>query len=561
MSKFTERLKSLAVSVAHSFREYPVEALLGLTYYVLFILTDLGVKPFGRDVASPYLFFAPLMILTFCLHRFARQTGRRVWTVLYIASWLLWIPVWLFVPERPAATVTVVIYLEAFILLFAGCSRQDNETYIGTILHTLIKGGAALIVGGILAGLLSAIIASVDYLFANGDFPGEIYSYPNMLIALVLTPLLCCLFISEERMELKGTRFLTIIVDYLLSPALLVYSLILYMYILRILFAWELPAGGVAYMVGGFVATALACMLLQELLEVRHFDWYYKYFPYVAIAPLVLLWIGVFRRIGEYGLTEARFYLIWFAVLLTVFTVMLLFQKTRRFPLMAVIVGLVAALLTFIPGVRAKDFGIRSQLARLEKVLPALLVDGRIPDAVPYRQIAASPELEASWEKADGAWTYLRKAMSREEFNKLSDRYGNLSYSSWELSQAKDRLEKPDPDGDGEMEVHSLRGHIDLGEYSRFLDDGEYWCYEDAAAVVFYADAERTKELLRCEITERLDACKQDETATDAQRDSAILVYRNDRYLAIFNSITDYRSIEGSNISFTTSRKMLFEKP
>ena len=561
MSKFTERIKSIAVSVAHSFREYPVEALLGLTYYVIFILKDLGVKPFGRVIGdSPFLYFLPQMILTFCLHRFARQTGKRVWTIFYIASLLLWIPVWLFVPDKPDVTMIVVLYLEAFILLFAGCARQDNETYAATIIHTLIKGGAAVLVGAILAGLLSAILASVDYLFAGGNFPGELYSYPNLLIALVLTPLLCCVFISEDLMELKGKRFLTIVVDYLLSPALLVYSLILYMYILRILFAWELPAGGVAYMVGAFVTTALACTLLQELLEVRHFDWYYKYFPQTAAAPLVLLWIGVFRRIGEYGLTEARCYLVLFAVLLTAFTVMLLFRKTRRFPLMAVILGIVAALVTFIPGVRAKDFGIRSQLARLEKVLPDLLVDGKLPEMTPYRQIAASPELQASWEKADGAWEYLHKAMTYKEFNERLGQYGSLNYSEWELSQAKDRVEASDPEKGVGMLVHYLSGGVDLGEFTRYVHDG-YWVSEDDKTLVFYQDADHKEELLRCDIADRLKAFRDDPAVTEAQRDSAVLVYRNDRYLAIFGSITDFSGVEGSHIVFTTGDKMLFAKP
>ena len=40
---------------------------------------------------------------------------------------------------------------------------------------------------------------------------------------------------------------------------------------------------------------------MQELLSTRHFDWFYRYFPYVALGPLVLLWVGVVRRVGEYG--------------------------------------------------------------------------------------------------------------------------------------------------------------------------------------------------------------------------------------------------------------------
>ena len=541
--------------MVRSFREFPVEALLGVTFFVFSVLMDLEVM-----TSAPFLYFVPLFILTFCLHRFARQSGKRVWTVLYIVSWALWIPVWFLCPDEPRKAVTVVVYLVAFIMLFAGCEREDNESYGSGIINTLIKGLEACLVGGLLSGVISAIIASVSFLFLSGDINERWYIYPNLLIWLVLVPLLCCLFISEKKLPLKGSKFLTILVDYILSPALLIYSVILYLYILRILFQWQLPDGGVAYLVGSFIGVALVCYLLQELLEKRHFDWYYKYFPYIAIAPLLLLWIGVFRRVGEYGLTEQRFYLIIAALLLTLFTIFLLFPKLRSFQRMSLIVGGVAILITFIPGIRAEDFGIRSQQKRLDKVLPQLLVDGKLPAQTPYGEIAALPELEKAWKTADGAWTYLRRELSSDTFEERYGKYGRLEFDSYRLERAQEKLQEGDsPVTDGEMVSHFLSGHVDLGDYTRFVTDDEYHYYEDASAAVFYADSDRETELLRCEISERLSACAA-EASQGAPADSALLVYHNDRYLAIFEQVTDYSGVD-SPLSFTTGRRMLFVKP
>ena len=576
MQKFIERLKTLGLGVARSFRDYPVEALLGLTYFILFILNDHDVTIAGREIGEiPFIFFLPLMIFTFCLHRFARESvrgqgsekevdgkggrkvGRMIWTALYIASGVFWIPIWLFVPDS-AGTETIITYLLSFILLFAGCHRQDNETYARTLLHTLIKGIAACIVAGILAGLISGIIGSIDFLFVKGDIPKDVYTYPSALIGFVLTPLLCCLFISEDLMDLKGKRFISVLVDYLLTPALLIYTLILYLYILRILFQWQLPDGGVAYLVGSFIAVALACRLLQELLEVRHFDWFYKYFPYIALAPLALLWAGVLRRVCEYGLTESRCFLIAGSLLLTAFTLMLLFPKARSFRTMSFILGGCAALLTFIPGVRAKDFGIRNQQARLEKVLPQLLVDGRLPENLPYREIAASPELEESWECADGAWSYLQREMGIKAFESCYGQYGNLSFSPWEVEQARERIASgtPEPEESLSETTYELKAPVDLGAYTQLLSPENYWCYEDTQEVVFYADIARKQELLRCKITERLDSCSQAAVTTPNA-----LVYTNDRYMAVFERIVDYRNTTGHSASFITGRKMLFAKP
>jgi hypothetical protein len=99
----------------------------------------------------------------------------------------------------------------------------------------------------------------------------------------------------------------------------------------------------------------------------RHYEWFYKFFPAIAVPPLVLLWIGIFRRIGEYGITEDRFYLLVLAALVTLFVTMLVRERTRRFQLMVLVLSTSAILFTFIPGIRARDFGIRSQMSRLEK--------------------------------------------------------------------------------------------------------------------------------------------------------------------------------------------------
>ena len=555
MGKIGDVLKNVWRSLLRSFGEFPVVALLGITFYVFYILNHLDVEAFGRGFGEPLnLYFPPIAILAFCLQRLAVRTGRIVWTVLSWISYLLWIPVWLFV-DNPGETETVVIYLLAFIFFLAVLPLLDNEKYARNLLHTLIKGAAAVFVCLIIEGLLCAIIGSVQILFLGGDIPEECYTYPVTFINIVLMPLLCCTFITEDLMDLRGKRFIKVIVEYLLSPALVVYTLILILYIIKILFKWELPEGGVAYLVGAFVAIALLSRLLRELVaETGLFDWFYKVFPYVALAPLTLLWIGAFRRVGEYGLTEARVFLLAGAFLLTVFDLMLISEKTRSFALMSFILGFFAAILTFIPGVRAVDFGVRSQRARLESVLPRLLVDGRLPDEVPYVKILEAPELEKDWETASGAWGYLREEMSRDAFDAEFGAYGSMEFSSWKLDNERFRRENHLIGSDELRIVHRLGVPVDVRPYTKLMSEDNYHCYEDASVVIFYADSSREKELLRCNIVETLDAYR------DAP-DSAVLVYKNDRYLAIFDCITDCRPDTTAYLTFSTARKTLFIRP
>lgn len=54
-----------------------------------------------------------------------------------------------------------------------------------------------------------------------------------MFLAFVVTPLLCCALVSKESTG-KGKTVLRVIVDYILSPALVAYAVMLFLYIGRI---------------------------------------------------------------------------------------------------------------------------------------------------------------------------------------------------------------------------------------------------------------------------------------------------------------------------------------
>ena len=528
------RFSAIWKGLLRSFLDFPVEAFLSVSAFVLALLYNEHVI----EGDFPFVYFFPLVVLPFCLHRISERKGSVGWKIGYFVSALLGILAFVWKPELSAA-VTVVSFLLSFILLFAAGGQQDNEQYAATILHCLVKGGAAVLVAGVLSLVLLAIISSVDFLFLSRSMGEKWYFYPQMFVWLVIAPMLCCAFVSEAQTQWKGLRFLEIIVDYVLTPALLIYSVILYAYMLRILIRWELPDGGVAYLVGWFIGIALACRLLQTLVTKPHFEWFYRCFPYVAIGPLVLLWIGVARRIGEYGLTEMRIYLVAVSLLLTLFTLFLLWPRTRSFFRMSLITGGVSVLLTFIPGISAHDLGIRSQRARLEKVLPDLLVDGQFPEGAPYTSISESEVLRQKWDSASSAIDYLQKEMGFDKFKEAYGSYGEFSYYPY----GADLLEVD------AVDVYDLNAPVPLDGYTMLLPESAYHYYEDSSVVIFYEDDSREKELLRCEVVARLDSSNPEK-----------LVYQNDKYLAVFNSITDFHHAD-KGPAFTTAGHMLYTRP
>ena len=124
---------------------------------------------------------------------------------------------------------------------------------------------------------------------------------------------------------------LEMLLNYIVTPALLIYAAILYLYMAKILVTWTLPEGGVAYLVFGFTLFALAVQALQPLLQKRMYDWFFDRFSLISLPTQVLFWIGVLRRTGEYGLTEPRVYLLVSGGLMTLCVVLFLARRTGRY--------------------------------------------------------------------------------------------------------------------------------------------------------------------------------------------------------------------------------------
>jgi hypothetical protein len=523
-------------------------------------------------------------VLLFTLHRFSK--GRPVVKYLYILSWFLWIPLLLWGHGRWGWAVGISDLL-AVILLILGERRMDDKAYGRHILRTTGKVAAGFLTGGLLILIVSAVLHSVNFLFAL-HLRDEWFTWPVVFIALVILPLLCCQFLAGRSSDGTPTesaepadgvpaspaemspgpsrpefpaRLLAISVDYILSPALVIYTLILYVYISLILVNWKLPEGGVAYLVLSFLVVGLVCHLLRLQVEKRHFEWFYKAFPAIAVAPLVLLWVGIIRRVSEYGFTETRIYLVALAALVTVFVGMLVSRRSRRFQLMTLILAGAAVLLTFIPGIRARDFGLRSQQARLERLLPLVLDNGKPLEATDFEAMKADSTRMEAFRSALPVWNYLKGEMDKDAFQA---RFGALGdFQAVENARfASDR----------ELVVDSewivLPGRVDLGRYSHYVPRDGYHYTEDGEAAIFFADTSKRDTLLVCPIRERLEAfaAARDSAETvpgTAPRDEGaaapenVLIYSNERYMAVFDRV---RPCYVGGIVFSTGRCTLYAK-
>ena len=465
------KLKSLLQQLLQSPRRFPVEFALGIVFFVIAVWDSETsswdetktqmVSAVNNDILW---FFVPLMVLTFWLHRVNR------WA--YFASFFLFLPL-MALDLKPFLWTYgfAFTYVLAAILLIVGNKRMDNRPFAAHALHVVTQMFFGLLITGILNMAVMAIVASFFYIFGIEE-PKHLYEHIIQFIWFVLAPQVCCTLIRQNEDEVtEPFKVLRLILNFILSPAVIIYTVILYTYFIKIVFEWDLPKGGVAWMVMGFVTVALVGRVAQSILSQRYYDWFYNRFTLIAIPPLIMYWIGSIYRIRLYSFTESRFYLMVAGVLMTLFVLMLWKKRTRKYQLMALIFGAAIILFTYIPGISAKSIGLSCQKHRLSQLISELkLADaktGKLSDDIDIRRIKQDSLMCEQYQDFTSVVNYVRDEIGNDEFKK---QYGEWSHPEYGFNYNKS---KNMYDNSNWYERHKP---VDLGDYCIMLPDNQYTC-------------------------------------------------------------------------------------
>lgn len=155
---------------------------------------------------------------------------------------------------------------------------------------------------------------------------------------------------AEDVTELSfEARALSFLGTWMLAPLVIIYALIVLAYGTKILVQWDLPKGEIASLVSPFigVGTLVWLMLEPKVLKESGFVRFYRAaWHWIMLPAAVLLGVGVFARVQEYGFTPVRVFLvlvvIWAVVQSLWFTLLPKLKRDIRIP-----TGLAAGLLTF----------------------------------------------------------------------------------------------------------------------------------------------------------------------------------------------------------------------
>jgi hypothetical protein len=243
---------------------------------------------------------------------------------------------------------------------------------------------------GVLYAGLSVAILSFDNLF-EAHINSKIYGQLFFFILGVFNTWFFLSGLPNNLDELESMDFypkgLKIFTQYVLLPLVIIYLLILYLYMGKIILQWQLPMGWVSYLVLGFSTTGIFSLLLIEpLREAEGINWikrFSKWFYLILFPLIVLLFIAILRRTGEYGITERRYFVFVLAIWLTLMALYFSISKLKNIKIIPYSLCLIAFLTSFGPW-GAFSLSEKSQMGRLEEILikNKILVDGKIVKAV-----------------------------------------------------------------------------------------------------------------------------------------------------------------------------------
>jgi hypothetical protein len=327
----------------------------------------------------------------FLIERFKKVSNYKL--ILNTLTIILSIFYFYFLTSDDRFSQAVVVRL--FVCIFALFSTYlfipsiYNDVDFGKISLVHFKSAFTSILYGfvIYIGLISIYFA-IDLLLFKLD--NNIIGHMANIVFVFFAPIyylsLLPVFNSNEKDDVEKNyeksiypRVLEILVSYIVIPLITIFSVVLIIYFIKILFTGIWPVGQVGPMVLGYSAVGLFVYILGFNLVNKFTLMFRKLFPYILMPLVIMQFVSSYIRIEAYGITESRYYVIIFGVFSVVCSLYLILSKKKN-PNMIVILAACFAVVSIIPPVDAFSISSNSQETRINNILVKnkMLIDNKL---------------------------------------------------------------------------------------------------------------------------------------------------------------------------------------
>ena len=307
----------------------------------------------------------------------------------------------------------------ALLVLLGFPFEKNNQGFTYRNFTNLFHLGLATAVWLLVFGLVAAILFTITTLF-NVEFSDSFYSHFYTSLGIFTQPLFFLVFQQRQaKSEMTLNRIFEILVNFVLAPALMIFTVLLYAYVVQIIFEGVLPKGMLANITLPYLLGGLGVYALRSICAKARWETFFKFYPYLSIVPIVLLWLAIDRRISAYAWTEQRIYLVALATAITIAYAILIVPKARQYRLISGVVMVAIFAMTWI--VKPQEIAYQSQTVRFEQLLKKLNLSdgsGKIRDDVDFvERLENMPKSDLKdWDELDKVSDYLLYRMEIKSY-------------------------------------------------------------------------------------------------------------------------------------------------
>lgn len=256
-----------------------------------------------------------------------------------------------------------------FILVPYFYKRNNFELYVVQLLANFVTTYFYSVI--LYLGLI-AILFTVNTLFKL-NLNEKLYFDIWLTVAGIFAPVVFLGGVPEYKKELSienYSKFLKILLLYIVMPVIASYSAILYVYFGKIIISREWPVGIVANLVLWFsIISTIVIFFIYPLRKTNH--WIHKFislFPKFILPLLAMMFISIAKRIEIYGITENRYFVLVTGLWVTGCMIYFIFSKSPRNVNLPVSLAIIAILSVVGPW-SCYSVSKFSQNVRFEKIL------------------------------------------------------------------------------------------------------------------------------------------------------------------------------------------------
>ena len=403
VSTFFEKTKA---QIKNAVSAHPIEIFLISAFAIGIWFMELGTHKENDHLA--YWVFEPMLFIFIYLSR-PYSWYRFSWIVPLVALAIIGMTndsaeFYLSSPKFGGANFIALLVLLGFPF------EKNNQGFTYRNFTNLFHLGLATMVWLLVFGLVAAILFTITTLF-NVEFSDSFYEHFYTSLGIFTLPLFFLVFQQRQaKSEMTLNRIFEILVNFVLAPALMIFTVLLYAYVVQIIFEGVLPKGMLANITLPYLLGGLGVYALRSICAKARWETFFKFYPYLAIVSIVLLWLAIDRRISAYAWTEQRIYLVALASAITIAYAILIIPKIRQYRLISVVVMIAIFAMTWV--VKPKEIAYQSQTERFEQLLTKLNLSdnsGKIRDDVDFvERLENMPENELQdWNELDDVSDYL----------------------------------------------------------------------------------------------------------------------------------------------------------